>query len=148
MMPITEHHVQPLQPGGAVRVEVEHTDYCAIQYEFYIPGAIWGHPAVVNFINELQSVIPGATIFPGMTGVWQRETEITHIYRMIAPAARFSRENVRGILWNRVGNLYAQLSTWHVSAQQAIMFTETEIHVSMSQRRGAGTQPPPTPPAV
>ena len=138
-MPTTSHTVQPLRPGGAETVEVDHNTYCAIQYDFFIPGAIWDHSAVRNFRSELQSVEASATIFTGATGIWEGSSEITHIYRMILRADRFSRANVRDVLHSRIGSVYAQLTTWTESTQQAIMFTETETMVSMSERHAGGS---------
>jgi hypothetical protein len=128
----TTHTVRPLREGGAKPVVVSHEDYCAIEYEFYIPAAIWAHSATQTFIHRLQSVEPGATLFTGLHGIWRGQSEYTHVYRLILQACRFDRRNVRMTLQTEVGVLMAALSTWEESRQEEVWFTEREIHVSRS----------------
>jgi hypothetical protein len=113
-------------------VRVEHDNYAAIQYEFYIPEAIWSHPSVQTFITRLQSVEAGATVFAGLTGVWQGVAETTRIYRLVLRAARFDANNTRAALHSEIGRLMADLSASPEHAQQAIMFSETDIRVTMT----------------
>ena len=127
----TEHTVQT-GSGQGYRVSVNHEDYQAIQYEFYIPEAIWEHESVQTFIERLESVQPGATIFQGLVGVWQGQPEQTRIYRMILRAGQFDPANTRSALHSEVGRLMADLSASDESAQDAFMFTETDIRVTMT----------------
>lgn len=127
----TTHTVQTGE-GQGYRVIVNHEDYQAIQYEFYIPEAIWNNQSVRTFINRLESVEPGATIFQGLVGVWQGQPEQTRIYRMILRAGQFDPANTRSALHSEVGRLMADLSASNQSAQDAFMFTETNIRVTMA----------------
>jgi len=76
--------IKPLIHGSTQNVTIEH-DYRQdiVQYEFYIPAAIWQHSAVKKFITQLSKMDPSATIFKGVTGVWKGEQEDTYIYRLI-----------------------------------------------------------------
>jgi hypothetical protein len=55
---------KPLQPYGSrdVVIYYDHNQN-VVQYEFYIPAAIWDHSAVRNFITKLGQLDPNATIF-------------------------------------------------------------------------------------
>ena len=127
----TEHTVQTGE-GQGYRVAVRHEDYDAIQYEFYIPEAIWTHPSVQTFLNRLRSIQPNATIFAGLVGVWQGEPEQTCIYRMIIRAGHFDSANTRATLHGEVGRLIGDLSAADDSAQDTFMFTETNFRASMA----------------
>lgn len=132
------HHVcdttHTVQTGGGkgYRVSVHHEDYQATQYEFYIPEAIWNHQSVQTFIERLESIEPGATIFQGLVGVWQGQPEQTRIYRMILRAGQFNPANTRSALHGEVGRLMADLSASKQSAQDAFLFTETDIRATMA----------------
>jgi hypothetical protein len=133
-MPTTTHTHQPLKPG-AQTVAVDHDHYGAVEYEFYIPAAVWDHSATWSFIQWLQALEPGATIFKGATGVWLGQLEDSYIYRMIPRDGRYDRTNVRDALHAEIGSWHAKLATWIESAQQAILFTEIEIRATLSTRR-------------
>jgi len=130
-MPSTTHTVQT-GGGQGYRVAANHEDYQAIQYEFYIPEAIWVHQSVQAFIRRLESIEPGATIFQGLVGVWQGQPEQTRIYRMILREGLFDPANTRSALHSEVGRLMADLSASDESAQDAFMFTETDIRVTLA----------------
>lgn len=127
----TEHTVQT-GDGQNCRVSANHEDYRANQYEFYIPEAIWSHQSVQTFITRLASIEPGATIFQGLVGVWQGEPEQTPIYRVILRTGQFDPANTRSALHSEIGRLMADLSASDESAQDAFMFTETDIRVTMT----------------
>lgn len=126
----TEHTVQDSN-GQATSVRVSHTCSQAVQYEFYIPDSIWNAAPTSMFIQRLLSVESGATIFTGLTGVWRGDQEETRIYRMVLRAGRFDRENARGAFRNEIGRLMAELSVT-ANAQEAVLFTETEIVMHLS----------------
>lgn len=125
----TEHTVQA-SPGAGYRVRVNHEDYAAVQYEFYIPEAIWAHTAVETFIKRLQSVEAGATIFRGLVGIWKTAPEATYIYRVIIRGNQVAAGNARSALHGEIGRLLADLSVSPQHAQQTFMFTETDMRVS------------------
>jgi len=127
---ITEHVVAPTvdSPG----VLVYHSEYVGIQYDIYIPDLIWKHPAVKTFWDGLGSVELGASIFKRFTGMWQGNKEKTNIYRMIVYAGRFQRGTLRVALQNEIGKMMAALSADKKVAQQAVLFTETKIKLTMS----------------
>jgi hypothetical protein len=132
-MVITTHTTQPLRPDNAKEIPIEHEDYRAIQYDFYIPAAVWDHSRVKVFRQRLESIASGATIFKGTTGVWMGQSEDTHVYRMIIREGQFDPNGTRSVLHGELGRLLADLSTWRESAQQAMMFTETDIRVTMAR---------------
>jgi hypothetical protein len=128
----TEHTIT--QPhGSAYRVAVDHEDFKAIQYEFYIPRLVWNLPSVRVFIKRLDSIEKGATLFSKLGGVWEGEHEETNIYRKIIDRRNFQPSNTRTALHSAVGRLMADLSASPEFAQQAVMFTETPIRVTMSK---------------
>ena len=129
-MCVTNHTV-PNSNGQAVRVSAQHTHPHAIQYDFYIPGAIWSQSEVINFLSGLSRLAPGATIFHGLIGVWQGVPEETCIYRLIVEYGEYDRNNLTSALRSEIGNLMARLSVT-ASSQEAIMFTETNINMSLS----------------
>lgn len=130
----THHTTQPMKPGSAATVEVDHDDKVAIQYEFYIPQSIWSHSATRTFITRLGTLAPGATIFKGATGVWESETESVNIYRLILEGGKFDPNNTRAALHSEVGQLLARWSEWTGSAQKAFLFIETAISMTLSSK--------------
>lgn len=131
----TTSHTLQNQSGSASRVTVSHSREVAVQYDFFIPTAIWNERSVQIFLTRLLSLEPGATVFKGLTGVWQGETEDTRIYRLILRASQFQRNNVTDALRQEIGVLMATLSLTP-QQQQAFMYTETDIQMSMSTLRG------------
>ncbi len=127
----TSHTIQTGK-GQGDRIIVNHNEYEAIQYEFYFPETIWNHPSCQTFMQRLGSIEDGATIFAGLIGVWEGDSEQTRIYRMILRADRFDRSNVRTTLHSEIGSLMAGLSASANSAQDAFMFTETVIRATIS----------------
>jgi hypothetical protein len=119
-----------------VYVTIEHEfDNEIIQYEFYIPADIWGHSAVRHFIDKLNQLDPSATIFKGITGVWQGEEEDTNIYRLIRRKGEVDSIKTRDVLCDYVGEMMAELSEWKESAQDAFLFTETKISTTFSIKK-------------
>lgn len=129
-MSTTSHTLQN-QAGSAEHVTVSHSRCPAVQYDFYIPTAIWDTPPVQTFLTRLLSLEPGATVFNGLTGVWQGETEHTRIYRLILRASQFQRNNVTDALRPEIGRVMAELSLTP-QHQQAFMYTETDIQMNLS----------------
>ncbi len=119
--------------GTAVRRNVAIETYSAIEYEFYVPAAIWDHAAVRIFLDELLSVEKGATIFKGTIGIWQQTTEITHIYRVTLRRDRFSPDNFVQTIQNRIARLMADLTESLDAWQEEIIFTAKEITVSSNK---------------
>lgn len=124
---ITTHAVKA---GQSVRIT--HEEQAAIQYEFFIPEAIWEHPSVLAFRKWLASLEPGATIFAGMVGMWEGRPEPTRIYRMILRSAMFDPAKTRHTLYEAIGRIMAELSGSAIDAQSAFMFTEMDMRVIMS----------------
>ncbi len=128
----TTHTIEATQ-GRDRRVSVDHDDYEATQYEFYIPEAIWNHKAVRTLLKRLEDFAPAATAFTHLAGVWERKPETTRIYRMVLEAGQFDPDQTRATLRDEIGQLMAELSANAGSAQDAFMFTETPIRVTMSR---------------
>lgn len=64
---------QPHVPTGQRDVTIQYKAIRAIQYDFYIPIAVWHHPAISTFKNNIGGLAGGATVFKGATGVWTEE---------------------------------------------------------------------------
>jgi hypothetical protein len=125
---------KPAQVRGRVRGgRVDLGDQTAVEYEFYIPNAIWSHPSVQAFIKRLQSVVGGATVFGSLGGVWQGKPEATRIYRLIIPVDQFDIDNTRASLHSEIARLLTDLSGSPKHAQQTFMFTETDVRVTMAR---------------
>ena|ERR1017187_1380901 len=130
---------EPLVPHPGKPIEATHSTKTMIQYEFYIPAAIWSHRAVLAFINNLEQITQGATIQKTATGVWEGEEEDTNIYRMILQLDEAVIDGVpahlhyRRRLQDSIGQMLADLATWKESYQDAFMFTEKEIIVTFSR---------------
>ena len=133
--------IRPLIHGSAQDVTIEH-DYRKeiVQYEFYIPAAIWQHSAVKKFITQLSNMDPSATIFKGATGVWKGEQEDTYIYRLIFDSGEFTYDTTRSKLIDFIGKMMASLSEWHESAQDAFLFTENDISYTLSKKKKASNK--------
>lgn len=121
--------------GLPIHIAILHADHCAIAYDFYIPSAIWDDQPVQMFLARLRSVENSATVFNGLTGVWQGEQECTRIYRVILRSGQFDRSNIRTTLQNEIGRLMADLEITPGHGQQAVLFTETEVRVSLSSQQ-------------
>lgn len=127
----TTHTVMTDQ-GEGYHVSVDHDDYPATQYEFYIPEAIWNHKAVRTLLKRLKDFASAATAFSRLAGVWDHKPETTRIYRMVLRAGQFDPAETRSVLHDEIGRLMAELSADDGCAQEAFMFTETPIRVTMS----------------
>jgi hypothetical protein len=130
--PATTEHTVKLPQTSGYRVAVDHEDYEAIQYEFYVPRLIWELPSVRLFIKRIDSIVQGATLFGEPTGIWKGEREGTNIYRKIVKRDQFDPNNTRAALHSTIGRLMADLSASPEFAQEAVMFTETKINLTMS----------------
>ncbi|MGC2160402.1 MAG: hypothetical protein WA634_00705 [Silvibacterium sp.] len=124
---ITEHNT-----AAGLRF-VDHVDYDAIQYEFYIPHAIWNHRSVRSFIRDVNSISQGSTEFPKVKGEWMGTTENTHIFRKIFEASQLGAEQFRKAIRKELGRLMVALSQSKRSKQDTFMFTESLIHVMLSR---------------
>jgi hypothetical protein len=127
----TSEHVVAAKEGS-YGIRIDHREYHAIQYDFFIPVLIWNHYAVQEFIEELSAVELGATIFRRVTGIWKGELEGTNIYRIIVYGGRFRHGPMRLKLQKAIGDLMAKLEATPKLAQQAVLFTETAIELTMS----------------
>jgi hypothetical protein len=128
----TTEHAVTRADGTAGRVAVDHAFYEATQFDLYVPTAIWEHPAVRAFFRRIDAVEASATLFPGATGVWLGRPEGTTVYRKILRGNPASLDPTRQRLRVEVGRLMAELSLSPAHAQQAVLFTETAVRVSMS----------------
>jgi hypothetical protein len=113
-------------------MKLRHDDHAAVQFEFYIPEAIWPHASVQAFIQRLQSIVPGATVFNGLGGVWQGQPETTRICRLIVRADQFDLQGARAVLRSEIGRLMVELSASPQHAQQTFMSTEADVRVTMT----------------
>lgn len=111
---------------------VTHDDFDAVEYEFYIPAAVFDHSATKDFIARLKTIQPSATISKGLQGVWQGSTEDTNIFKMVLRKGQFDAAQLRSVLRSEIGRLVASLSAWTESKQGSVLFTEREIHVCLS----------------
>jgi hypothetical protein len=127
----TTSHTLQNQGGSEEHVTVAHSREAAVQYDFYIPTVIWDTPPVQTFFTRLLSLALGATVFNGLTGVWQGEPEQTRVYRLILRANQFQESSVTDDLRQEIGVLMAGL-TLTPQHQQDFMFTETEIKMNMA----------------
>lgn len=129
----TDHKVVPVRPtGDEEKVVARHKTKTVIEYEFYIPAAIWEHRAVVAFISHLEKHTKGATILKTALGVWEGQPEDTNIYRMILELGEATQVNIREQLQDAIGDMLAGLAEWIESYQEAFMFTEKEIIFTLS----------------
>lgn len=130
-MASTEHEIASGQ-GQPRRVRVTHDIHPAMQYEFYIPEAIWNHAAVRRMLTRLEALAPGATSFSRLAGIWDHKPETVRIYRIILRCEEPGLEGIRQVLREQVGQLMAEVAGEARSAQEAFMFTETAVQVTMS----------------
>jgi len=127
----TTSHTLHNQSGPAEHVTVTHSREAAVQYEFYIPQAIWDTPPVQTFLDRLLFLEPSATLFNGLTGIWQSKAEETRVYRLIL-SGQFQRSNVINTLRQEIGVLMAGLSQTP-QHQQNFMYAETEIQMNKAE---------------
>ena len=127
----TTRTIQPLVPNGSVPFKIDHENQPAIQYEFYIPAAVYRHSAVSRFITRLGTLAPGATIFKGATGTWEGDEEDVNIYRLIL-GGEFDPINVRSMLHGEIADMTSRLATWKESIQKAFLFTEGLIQMDLA----------------
>ncbi len=127
------HGVEPLAAMKAISKTIDHRHQPeSMQYEFYIPAAIWKHSAVKVFVDKLRNLDRGATIFKGVLGIWKDEQEDTYIYRLIlgpeeATDDYFNR--IHETLCEGIAEMKVKLSEWKESAQDDFLFTETKLSV-------------------
>jgi hypothetical protein len=124
--------IQPLAPGNAASVVINHENRTAIQYEFYIPAAVYYHTAVQAFRQSLGQLAPGATIFRGATGVWMGEEEDVYIYRTLIKYGEHTPETLRPGLRSLIQAMMASLATWKEASQKEVLFTETLVCMNQS----------------
>lgn len=125
---------KPLVPTGPEHISFSEEDEVAYKYEFYIPAAVWKHTATRNFIQQLGQLNPGATIFKGATGVWKEDVEDVNIYVLILRQNDLGPPTaVRSALRDAVRQLMSGLAEWKESFQEAFLFTETVMRMSLTQ---------------
>lgn len=114
-----------------VRVHTYHEDYKATEFEFYFPAAIWTQLDVMQFRNSVANIPQGATVIKSVDGVWQDQSEETHIFRIIVRRGQFSESDLLEWLHNEVSKLTARVSQSKETEQECVMFTRKVITVSM-----------------
>lgn len=126
----TTRHTITNASGTAEEIAVNHTRHDAVQYDFYIPSAIWNDEAVQTFLGRLLVIEPGATIFTnGLIGLWHGDTEQTEIYRFIVRTDKLDKKVIDAALELEIGQLMADLAPTPLK-QKAFCYTETEITVT------------------
>ncbi len=118
------------------RVTVDHHYYRAVQLDFYIPTKIWKLQYVRAFFDTL-SQLGGATMFEEETGLWRGQQEKTHVFRVIVESSAAAIKELRTTLRHEIGTLMAALSASKKSAQETMMYTETEITMVMAKNVAA-----------
>lgn len=131
-MTTTNHSYHPLYRGDKKTIKVKHNEVDAVQYEFYFPQSVWDNSVTQSFIIKLGRLAPGATIFKGATGVWKQDDEEVNIYRLILGGAEFDRGSIKTTLYGEIGQLMACWKEWNESEQDAFLFTETDIKMTVS----------------
>lgn len=131
-MTITNHNYNPLHRGIQKTIKVEHKEYDAVQYEFYFPQSVWSNSATKSFIIKIGNLAPGATIFKGATGIWKEDEEDINIYRLILGGDEFNKGSINSLLYSEIGQLMAYWAEWDESIQEAFLFTETDIKMTIS----------------
>lgn len=127
---------QPHVPTGQRDVSIQHKVIRAIQYDFYIPIAVWHHPAIITFKNNIGTLAGGATVFKGATGVWTEEREgaqgvpieeDVYIWRIVVPGDAKTAEIYRNGIHSYIATMMASLSECDLSRQGEFMFTESLV---------------------
>ncbi len=131
-MTTTHHTYNPLYRGNKKTIRVEHDNDSAVQYEFYFPQSVWSHSATKSFFIKLGNLAPGATIFKGATGVWKKDEEDVNIYRLILGGSDINKKVILSNLYMEIGELMAGWAEWNESIQEAFLFTETDIQLTIS----------------
>lgn len=130
-----EHYVFiPLVQDDDKPIDIDHHNYVALQYEFYIPAKVWTHRAVRAFFDTIQgNGMPGATVLKTATGLWEGAEEDTNIYRAVVwPKDPQGTATIRDWLQDEIGKMMAVLAEWFESRQEEIFFTETPMAASRS----------------
>ena len=132
-MTTTHKNYYPLIKGRKKSIIIKHDEIKAYQYEFYFPQSVWAHSVTKSFIITLGNLARGATIFKGATGVWKKDEEEINIYRLILDGREFGRTKLNSSLHKEIGKLMAEWAEWTESKQEAFLFTETELSMSLSK---------------
>lgn len=117
--------------GKLAQRSVEHSSCKAYQFDFYVPKNIWKIPVVKKFFDAI-STLGGATVFDDEIGIWKGEKETTQVFRLVVRESDLAITNVRETLRCEIDRMMvALLKTKH--AQEAMMYTETEIQQFMAK---------------
>jgi hypothetical protein len=141
------HDVQPLIPNKRLHLHVDHSRKSSVQYEFYIPAAIWSHTAVRVFRAALHRALSagGATVVAA-TGLWAGAQEDTNIHRVIVGPRKgedsVNRIALRALIEPEVGKMLVSLAEWRESEQDAFFFTEAELERSLASSEDATSSLP------
>ena len=125
---------QSLVKGDTDEVTIEFENNVCVQFEFYIPAAVFRHSAVRRFLNRLDKLAAGATISKGAIGAWEGDEEDVNIYRVIL-AGDFDREAVRSMLHSEIADVMASLAESKETVQRTFIFTEAELRLDCSTLR-------------
>lgn len=101
----------------------------ALEFDFFLPTAIWDHQAVCAFRDDLAAVEPGATIQHANTGLWNGEAEGTRVYRLLLRVGAFDPDRVTRWLHRRVGRLADELAGDAAARQDEVRFTRRSVQV-------------------
>ncbi len=125
-------HVTTKVDGPQQAMHVYTSSYPATELEFYFPAAIWPTLRVRDFVRKFSQIPGGATIIKSTVGMWKGDTEDTHILRLLVRCGQLDRSGLRRFAQNRISELTAQLSVSGETKQEAVIFTDKEVVVSVS----------------
>lgn len=126
----TKHRKLAGQDAGTL-FTVDQDSYLAVQFDFYIPALIYELPKMSRLRKSL-SDIEGATVFENETGIWEGEPENTHVFRVILRPGKLDLDDARTQIKQVIGDFMVEISDSE-HKQQAIMFTETRVEVSVAK---------------
>ena len=125
-------HRKPKGHDAGALFTVDHDSYVAVQFDFYIPAAIYKLPKIEGLRKSLAD-IEGATVFENETGIWEGQPEKTHVFRVILRPGKLDLDDARSQIKNVIGEFMVDVSDSQKHRQKAIMFTETRVEVALAK---------------
>jgi hypothetical protein len=106
----------------------------AIEFEFYVPAALWRRKATRTFLNEVYGFVEGATLIGGARGAWHGQSETTHLVRVVIESSGMELSRFMSAIGRAAKRL---MEAWHEggAGQEMFLFTQRVLRVHQVRPR-------------
>jgi hypothetical protein len=107
--------------------DIRHQSSNALELEFYIPAAVWNHPATQRLLARVYALVEGATLLGGARGAWKGEVEKTNLVRVVVRRDEVRSEQTLGTVRAAIDEAMRAWSNSPDTRQESFIFTVREL---------------------